>query len=93
MADDPRALLFAGNMALALFPIHQLPLGCVWIPNLVREKKMKMEKLDGPSVWDHWIIYLFHFYFILLHQILDPSTTLSLTFEPDVLITMVVVYG
>ena len=26
------------------------PLGCVWIPDLVREKEMQMEKLDDPTV-------------------------------------------
>ena len=40
----------------------------IWL----EEMEMEKEKLDDPTVQDHWIIYLFHF--IFLHQILDPNT-------------------
>ena len=49
-------------------------LSCIWIPDLVRDKEMKMEKLYNPTVRDHWIIYLFHFLFP--RQIFDPNTAL-----------------
>ena len=38
--------------------------GYIWIKDLVKEKAM--EKLDDLIIRDHWIIYLFHFYFISL---------------------------
>ena len=39
------------------------------------EMEMEMKKLDDPTVWDHWIIYLFYSYFLFPHQIIDPNTT------------------
>ena len=47
------------------------PLGYVWIKDLVKEKKMEMEKLR-----DHWIINI-----IFSHQILDPNTAFLGPFE------------
>ena len=38
-------------------------LGCAWIKDLVREKEMKMEKVDDPMFLNGWIVYLFHFLF------------------------------
>ena len=36
-------------------------LGCVWIKDLAREKEM--EKLEDPTVRDHWILEIFPFPF------------------------------
>ena len=48
-------------------------IGCIWIKDLVREKVIKTKMLDNPTIWDDWIIYLFHF----PQQILDPNTALE----------------
>ena len=47
-------------------------------------RKKEMEKLDDSTVRDHWIIYLFHFYFIFPHQSLiqtQPKRCRNLNFS------------
>ena len=36
-----------------------------------------MKKVDNPSLLNHWIINLFHFYFIFSRQIIDYGNTAS----------------
>ena len=33
-----------------------------------------MEKLEDPTILNPWILQLFHFHFLFLHQILNPNT-------------------
>ena len=54
--------------------VLQDDLGCVRIPDLVREKKMETEKVDDPIDMNSWIVSHFHFHFLFPHQIQDPNT-------------------
>ena len=66
-----------------LWCIWKLLKGCIWIKDLARKKelKMEMEKLENPTVQDHWILYLFPFPFFFPHQILGRHSLIALWFE------------
>ena len=55
-------------------------MGYIWMKDFMREKEkemeMEMEKLDDPTIRNHWVIYQFPFPFLFPHQILDPKTAL-----------------
>ena len=77
--EEVRCLVFRVNWNSSVAPIKVNKKGCItqelWLyldQGFVREKEMKMERLEDPTVRNYWILYLFPFLFP--HQILDHNT-------------------
>ena len=76
---EVRFLVFLVNWNSSIASIKVNRKGCItpelWLyldQGFVRGKEMKMERLEDPTVRDHWILYPFRFLFP--RQILDHNT-------------------
>ena len=47
--------------------------GCMWIKDFKREKQMDIEKLDDPTVQNHWIAFSIFIYFFLTKSLIQTQ--------------------